>query len=190
MNGADEAFNVGVRLWSANGRLHDLDAFAAEDSSKAAVSGPVQPNRHFETLQVRSHQIKRGPFRRASPLLPVRLGLLPEPEPLADFRHDAGHGATLRPGGRFANRNPQSAAAAERGRVGDRLPRRVAPAAGNPAHEVRRSLRMRNVASGGAGRACQWAAAWQAPGSWTLRTPRRPPRPWPRWPLAPLPAAA
>ncbi len=39
----------------------------------------------------------RGPLRRASPLVPVRLGLLAEPEPLADLRHEASHGENLRP---------------------------------------------------------------------------------------------
>ena len=41
-------------------------------------------------------------------MLPVGLGLLPEPEPFADLRHEAGHGATLRPFGRFANRSAET----------------------------------------------------------------------------------
>ena len=36
------------------------------------------------------------------------LGLFPEPEPFADLRHEAGHGATLRPFGRFANRSAET----------------------------------------------------------------------------------
>jgi len=41
-------------------------------------------------------------------MLPVGLGLLPEPEPFADLRHEAGHGATRRPFGRFANRSAET----------------------------------------------------------------------------------
>ena len=54
-----------------------------------------------------STYVKRGPFRRASPLLPVPLGLLPEPEPFADLRDEAGHGTTLTGGARSPARVAQ-----------------------------------------------------------------------------------
>ena len=41
-------------------------------------------------------------------MLPMGLGLLPEPEPFADLCHEAGHGATRRPFGRFANRSAET----------------------------------------------------------------------------------
>jgi hypothetical protein len=42
-------------------------------------------------------------------MLPVGLGLLQEPEPLADLRHEASHGATLCPFGCVANQSTQNA---------------------------------------------------------------------------------
>ncbi len=53
-------------------------------------------------------RLGEAPFRRASHALSLRLRLLPEPEPRADLRQKAGHGPTLRPFDRFANRNATS----------------------------------------------------------------------------------
>ena len=66
------------------------DAADVLEQADVLRRGPAQPrNCSFPS------RFKRGPVRCTSPLLPVRLGLLPEPEPLADLRHEAGHGATL-----------------------------------------------------------------------------------------------
>jgi hypothetical protein len=130
------------------GAVADEELAAVDDAADVLEQADVLRRGPAQLQSCSSIRIRRGPFRRASPLLPVRLRLLPEPEPLADLRHETGHGATLRPCGRLPNRNAQSAAAAKRGRAGDRLPSQLAPAAGNLAHAVRRSLRMRNLATG------------------------------------------
>ncbi len=64
-------------------------AHPAPARSSARASGSTSSG---EELFV-PDEIKRGPFRRASPLLPVRLGLLPEPERVVRAHRHTEHAA-------------------------------------------------------------------------------------------------
>ena len=86
---------------------------SARSRGTSAARGARRVCATSETRRVATRRHSRGAFvlsrlgevrfRRASPLLPMRLGLLSEPEPFAELRHEVGHGATLRPFDRFAN---------------------------------------------------------------------------------------
>jgi hypothetical protein len=104
---------LGLPHWSRNRRHRNPPTGPRRRHSSARAEPSLHPRGLGAPALCRSRPrakrssiwVERGPLRRASPLLPMRLGLLPEPEPFADLRHEAGHGATLRPFDRFANRS-------------------------------------------------------------------------------------
>jgi hypothetical protein len=70
---------------------------AVDDAADVLEQAERPPARPAQPQSCSSHPDQARSLSVCLASAPVRLGLLPEPEPLADLRHEAGHGATLRP---------------------------------------------------------------------------------------------